>query len=62
MKCSRCGHTEPNIECYVCWEDPDEGPDCFSRAKDAKAELDECERRHSTPTLFPKFYEWDGTE
>ena len=33
--CSRCGHTVPNVECHVCWEEPDEGPDCFSRAKDA---------------------------
>lgn len=35
MKCSRCGHTVPNVECYVCHEEKDEGPDCFSRAKDA---------------------------
>jgi hypothetical protein len=36
MTCSRCGHTVPNIECYVC-HDPDwkAEPDCFSRAKDA---------------------------
>lgn len=20
--CSRCGCTQPNIECYVCWEEP----------------------------------------
>jgi hypothetical protein len=33
MKCSRCGHTVPNITCYVCWQEPDEGDDCFSRAK-----------------------------
>jgi hypothetical protein len=24
MKCSRCGSTHPNIECYVCWEEPKE--------------------------------------
>ena len=33
MTCSRCGHTEPNITCYVCWREPDEGEDCFAKAK-----------------------------
>jgi hypothetical protein len=42
MKCSRCGHTVPNVECYVC-HDPDwrAEPDCFSRAKDAEFMDDE---------------------
>lgn len=27
MKCSRCGGISPNIECYVCWEEPKEDRD-----------------------------------
>lgn len=33
VKCSRCGNTEPNITCYVCWQEPDEGDDCFAKTK-----------------------------
>ena len=36
MTCSRCGHTVPNITCYVCWEKPLEEPDAFSQAKEAR--------------------------
>ena len=31
--CSRCGCTEPNIECYVCWTPPAEEPDAFLEDK-----------------------------
>lgn len=50
MKCSRCGHTVPNVECYVCWEQPDEGKDAFSQAKDL--ECDDCKQSlfHNSPT------------
>jgi len=33
--CSRCGHTEPNAECYACASEAAEEPDCFSLTKDA---------------------------